>query len=98
MHRIRHCTVLCGEQELLSSIPEAQKLEREQRSANRASRVSQHFSALATESGTSGQAEPEPAVQAPTVIFEEDMDSSDSAKFSSYLGKLPKYTSTKDED
>ncbi|KAK3243649.1 hypothetical protein CYMTET_46706, partial [Cymbomonas tetramitiformis] len=46
----------------------------------------------------SGEAEPEAAAQAPTVVFVEDMDSGDSAKFSSYLGKLPRYTCTKDED
>ncbi|KAK3244516.1 hypothetical protein CYMTET_45871 [Cymbomonas tetramitiformis] len=80
------------------SAAEAQKLEREQRRANRA-RVGQHFSStLAAGSEASGHPEPEPVVQVPTAIFEEDMDNSDSTRFSSYLGKLPKYTGTKEED
>ncbi|KAK3265199.1 hypothetical protein CYMTET_26102, partial [Cymbomonas tetramitiformis] len=56
-----------------------------------------HFTSLAEGSETCDEPEPESATHALTVIFVEDMDS-DSAKSTSYLGKLPKYTGTKDED
>ncbi|KAK3242849.1 hypothetical protein CYMTET_47467 [Cymbomonas tetramitiformis] len=88
-----------------------QEQQRAERRAQRAIRVSQHFTELEGEEGAaSGQPEAQvlvqPEAQAPAqlqaqaqeplVIFEEDMEYTDSARVN--LGTLPNYTGTKEED
>ncbi|KAK3274948.1 hypothetical protein CYMTET_16901 [Cymbomonas tetramitiformis] len=95
------------------SSTDRQKQQRAERRAQRAIRVSQHFTELEGEEGAaSGQPEaqapvqpqvqaqtpvqPQVQAQEPLVIFEEDMEYTDSARIN--LGTLPIYTGTKEED
>ncbi|KAK3281796.1 hypothetical protein CYMTET_10425, partial [Cymbomonas tetramitiformis] len=80
-----------------------QKQQRAERRTQRAVRVSQHFTELEEEEATTGgqpegQAPVQPEVRAPEplVIFEEEMEYSDSTRLA--LGTLPIYTGTKEED
>ncbi|KAK3281301.1 hypothetical protein CYMTET_10903 [Cymbomonas tetramitiformis] len=88
-----------------------QEQQRAERRAQRAIRVSQHFTELEGEEGAAGgqpeaQALVQPEAQAPAqlqaqaqeplVIFEEDMEYTDFARVN--LGTLPNYTGTKEED
>ncbi|KAK3281563.1 hypothetical protein CYMTET_10652 [Cymbomonas tetramitiformis] len=59
------------------------------------SRVSQHFPEL-EERRAAGGGQPAAVAQVPTVIFEDEMDSSDYSRLP--LGTLPSYTGTKEED
>ncbi|KAK3246291.1 hypothetical protein CYMTET_44169 [Cymbomonas tetramitiformis] len=85
--------------------------QRAERRAQRAIRVSQHFTELEGEEGAAGgqpeaQALVQPEAQAPAqlqaqaqeplIIFEEDMEYTDYARVN--LGTLPNYTGTKEED
>ncbi|KAK3247245.1 hypothetical protein CYMTET_43249 [Cymbomonas tetramitiformis] len=88
-----------------------QDQQRAERRAQRAIRVSQHFTELEGEEGAAGgqpeaQALVQPEAQAPAqlqaqaqeplIIFEEDMEYTDYARVN--LGTLPNYTGTKEED
>ncbi|KAK3235225.1 hypothetical protein CYMTET_54552 [Cymbomonas tetramitiformis] len=77
------------------STTDLQKQQRAERRTQRAARVSQHFPEL-EEQTAAGGGQPEAEAREPTVIFEEEMDYSDSTRLS--LGTLPTYTGTKEED
>ncbi|KAK3260777.1 hypothetical protein CYMTET_30285 [Cymbomonas tetramitiformis] len=78
----------------------SEKLEREQRRANRA-RVSQHFPALAGDpEEPAGNPVPEPAVQTSAIVFveEEDMDDTVVKSANLFEKATARYTGTKEED